>query len=239
MPASICATFAAAAAADVLVQRDAGGRWRGLERHHHLRRPARADAAAAPCAANITSAPIALVAASGARAAGRLLSAPADAAPTATVAAPSAELTAVAATAGNAAVAATSAIGATTAAWPSAVAAAAARACAAGRLLSAPAICAAVAAITAAGATVATGAATGRGAPVLRHRLSQGHRLRRSGRVRHQHDRQRRGAPRQVQPVGRCFGGRARLLRVRQDGGAASQLRQHIHVRDDGNGGRE
>ena len=51
MPASICATFAAAAAADVLVQRDAGGRWRGLERHHHLRRPARADAAAALAAA--------------------------------------------------------------------------------------------------------------------------------------------------------------------------------------------
>ena len=49
--ATLGATVASAAAADVLIQRDACGRWQQLQRHNHLHRPSRADAAAATLAA--------------------------------------------------------------------------------------------------------------------------------------------------------------------------------------------
>ena len=50
--AAVCpARFSAAAAADVLVQRDARRRWGELDRHEHLCRPTRADAASTARAA--------------------------------------------------------------------------------------------------------------------------------------------------------------------------------------------
>ena len=75
LPAALRAPAAVGSAADstdVPVRSDARGRWRQQQRHKHLHRPQRADAAAAALAASTT---LFAAATSGARAAGWLLAA--------------------------------------------------------------------------------------------------------------------------------------------------------------------
>ena len=68
------AALRAAAATDgVRVQRDAGGRWQQHQRHKHLHRSQRADAAAAALAGGPAITTLVAAATSGARAAGWLL----------------------------------------------------------------------------------------------------------------------------------------------------------------------
>ena len=153
-------------------------------------------------------------------------------------------------------------ISATIASSSSGSPAAAAGARAAGRLLASAAGCPAVPVVASNGATFAVAAATVGAAAVRPHRVSQEHRLRRGRRVRDEHDSQRRGGARQVQPEGRrairdsydCFirdyvlfyfyflrnyggcyyGHYAWPLRVCQAGAAASEPGWHVHLRDDG-----
>ncbi len=102
---------------------------------------------------------------------------------------------------------------------------------------------AAAAAASTFGAAVAPGCVR---APMLADGQGVEHRLRCAERVRGEHHRERRAGARHLRPAGqrvwqRARGGRGRLLRVRQPGGAAGESGRHVPARDarDGRGGRE
>ena len=176
------------------VQRDARGRWQRHQRHKHLHRPSRADAAAASTAtgtAHTTTATAAACAVSWLHAAGASASAGASFLARRTLLAASEPATTSAYT--PAYFASLAALGPAQSALATVSAAlatnGAASTRASGRILSSSACDPAA-------------AYTSEAAAVLPHRVSQEHRLRRGRRVCDQHDSQRRGGARQVQPDG-------------------------------------
>ena len=232
------APVAAAAAADVRIQRHAWRQWQQHQRDQHVHRPARADAAAASHAAVATGTASGAAAAVASHSGWRVLSTFASDATAGPVVAATAARTSVAAVAvAAAAVGAAAAFPTDSAPGPAVLPVGVqppAPSCVAGWLLSALPVCAAFAACYAPVPSLARSHAE-----VLSDCLRLQLGLRRGGRVHHQHDSKRRGGARQVQPsaVWRWCCRRPRFLRVCQPRRVASECRQHIHLRDDGDAG--